>query len=350
MSTNNLNKNTSKNNSKIENDSFQDEPKQVFTGYWIPKELSKLGLTPTEQFLLSMIDSLEGDAPEYCFASNAYLAKKMDLSESRISYYITKFKRLELIEEVEFNGRRRRLRVLKHNWYREKIENKKHELKNSKKELCVNSRSLPTRVHVVCLRENTQHIINTDNKDDIIITPQDDPPKIPDKPIKQPIPAGGNNNNSSIEEVKKYKCLEKCIDLSTKQKLQLCKYPEPVVEKAVKYCYHEKIKLRGPQARIKQLHDFCKNPELYEDTFKNLDNPNGHKNIKDLITSSLKNGERYNGADFYYDDKGMSFHLINSMYPYELTWKDADFNNKFIELCKKLKLSIKLFPGIENFL
>lgn len=136
------------------------QPKQKCTGYWIPIELSKLGLSKIEQFLLAMIDSLQGDAPDYCFATNKYLAEHMELSESRISFYITKFKRMGLIEEVGYDGRRRRLRTLKENWYKPPHE-------NSKKDLCVKEGSQTTRSHVVRLRENTIHIIKRDTKENI---------------------------------------------------------------------------------------------------------------------------------------------------------------------------------------
>lgn len=108
-------------------------PKQRFTGYWIPVELTKLGLTKTEQFLLSMIDSLEADAPDYCFAKNCYLAEKMELSESMVSRYITRLKRFGLIEEVGTDGRNRRLRTVKENWFKR--------AQDSKKELCASVRT-----------------------------------------------------------------------------------------------------------------------------------------------------------------------------------------------------------------
>lgn len=134
-------------------------PKQRFTGYWIPVELSKLGLNATEQFLLSMIDSLEGDEPDYCFASNAYFAEKLDLSESRISFYITKFKRMGLIEEVGYDGRRRRIRALKENWYKNKPQ-------DSRKTLCVKTSSQTACFQEVRLRENANHIEKIDKEED----------------------------------------------------------------------------------------------------------------------------------------------------------------------------------------
>ena len=141
-------------------------PTQKFTGYWIPVELDRLGLNRQEQWLLAMIDSLDSGDPGYCFASNAYLAEKLQLSESRISFYITRLKRMNLLQEVGFDGRRRRLKSLRHNWYLP--QNSKKELcvktrtqkdsEDSKKELCVKTTMPGARNHVVRVRENEDHI------------------------------------------------------------------------------------------------------------------------------------------------------------------------------------------------
>src|SRR4029077_871568 len=119
--------------------------KEKYKGKWIPKELEDLGLSAIEQMLLATIDALD-DEEEHCTASNAYLAKRMGISESRISFYITKFKRMELVEQVGYNGRFRVLKSLKYNWYKPK---------NSKKLYCVNSRSQTTRFHVPYNKDNT---------------------------------------------------------------------------------------------------------------------------------------------------------------------------------------------------
>lgn len=163
----------------------QEQPKQKFTGYWIPVELSHLGLTRNEQFLLSMLDSLEAPAPDYCFASNKYLAEHMQLSESRVSFYLTKFKRMGLIKEIGFDGRRRRLACLKENWYKRNFEN---ELNNSKKELCVTSRIETTRPHEVSMRESTNHITKYIEKikEDIVL--EDPAPLIQKTDIKKTLP------------------------------------------------------------------------------------------------------------------------------------------------------------------
>lgn len=119
-------------------------------GWWIPIELERFGLSKIEQFLLSIIDNLDG--PNHCSASNAYLANQMDLSLSRISFYITKFKKMGLIEEVSFSGRIRILRAMKENWYALKKQ-------DSKKESYVKTRRQTTRFQEGRLRENTHHII-----------------------------------------------------------------------------------------------------------------------------------------------------------------------------------------------
>ncbi len=164
------------------------QPKQKFTGYWIPLELERLGLNRQEQFLLAMIDSLDSGDPEYCFASNTYLAKKLELSESRVSFYITKLKRMGLIAQVGFDGRRRMLKSLKHNWYKTEV---------SKNELCVKTVTPTARKHEGRPRENTNHITNKIKEDYIkesirVSPPPELPPDIP--PISSivsstPIPA-----------------------------------------------------------------------------------------------------------------------------------------------------------------
>src|SRR5277367_3080928 len=155
---------------------------QRFTGYWIPEELSKLGISITAQLLLSTIDSLQQDAPNYCFASNEYLAKMMGLSPSRVSFYITRLKRLGLIEQVSYDGRIRRLRCLKHNWFRPKME------AFSKNNHCVKPRNPTARKREVRLRENAHHITNIYKEDyikesisDIVETVHNSAP--PDDPV-----------------------------------------------------------------------------------------------------------------------------------------------------------------------
>ena len=130
--------------------------KKIHKGYWIPIELNRFGLSKCEQLLLSIIDSLD-DPETHCFASNAYLAKEMEMSESRVSFYLTKFKKLGLIEQVSFSGRIRVLRTCKEKWYAK-------ETSNSKKESCVKSRSQTTRSHAISIRESTQHITKGNNK------------------------------------------------------------------------------------------------------------------------------------------------------------------------------------------
>jgi len=165
----------------------QHTPQQRFTGYWIPVELSALELSRSEEFLLSLIDSLEADAPNYCFASNEYLAKHMRISLSRVSFYITRLKRLGLIEQVSFDGKRRTLRVLKENWYKRPRE-------FSKKESCVKTRTLEKSneiqkqtsacFHAGRLRENTQSLIIY-NKEDSSVCVNSPPVAVP-SPLETP--------------------------------------------------------------------------------------------------------------------------------------------------------------------
>ena len=120
------------------------------TGLFIPEELFRLWkLNPIEQMLLVTIDSLD-HGPNNCFASNKYLANSFGLSESRISYYITKFRKLGLIEFISFDGRMRKLKSLKSRWFQDPET-------NSKNTLYVKTRRQTTRKQEGRLRENKKH-------------------------------------------------------------------------------------------------------------------------------------------------------------------------------------------------
>lgn len=149
-------------------------------------------------------------------------------------------------------------------------------------------------------------------------------------PKPESMPAGGNNNS--------FVCLASCSDLSEAQKRQLSKYPESVVADAVRYCYHASVKLEGPQARIKQLHAFCKNPSAYSDTLKDLDSPTQGKSLKDQILSVCKKGQVYNSHEFDYDDNCLMFIDAAHNHVYSLKWTETDLKRKWYELLKKLGL------------
>lgn len=78
------------------------------TGIWIPREIECLNqLTVSEKYLLSEIRSLT--LARGCFASNAYFATLLNKKPDTISKMITKLKRLNLISQKSFDGRKREL-------------------------------------------------------------------------------------------------------------------------------------------------------------------------------------------------------------------------------------------------
>ena len=82
-----------------------------FKGVWIPKEIwLNKELTMLEKIILVEVDSLDNE--DHCTASNKYLAEFCQCSERKVSEAITKLIKLELIEVLSFDGRRR---VLKSN-------------------------------------------------------------------------------------------------------------------------------------------------------------------------------------------------------------------------------------------
>ena len=85
------------------------EEKREFKGIWIPKEIwLNAELSAIEKIILAEINSLDGD--DGCYASNAYLAKFCQCSESYVSKAIAKLQKLKHIKVTSFDGRQRKIK------------------------------------------------------------------------------------------------------------------------------------------------------------------------------------------------------------------------------------------------
>lgn len=83
-----------------------------FKGVWIPKELwLNDELTLLEKCIFTEIDSLDND--NHCIASNEYFANFCNCSESKITKAIRHLQELKMIEIMSFDGRHRKIRVVK---------------------------------------------------------------------------------------------------------------------------------------------------------------------------------------------------------------------------------------------
>jgi len=87
-------------------------PQFKFKGVWIPDFVMEMlvsgELTPTDVMLLSMIFAMsKGD--EGCYASREYLAEKLGMSEGTVKNLIGKYRKMELIEDLGFDGRRQKI-------------------------------------------------------------------------------------------------------------------------------------------------------------------------------------------------------------------------------------------------
>lgn len=91
-----------------------DEPRARFTGIFIPAEILECQqLSYFEMILLSWIDALYDPEHGGCFASNEYLGIKLQNSQpNTVAKALTKLRRLGLIEDVSFDGRKRVIRAL----------------------------------------------------------------------------------------------------------------------------------------------------------------------------------------------------------------------------------------------
>lgn len=371
------------------------EPSPSFTGYWIPKELSELGLIKVEQMLLALIDSLTKPAPDFCFASNAYLAKHMELSEARVSFYLTKFRRMGLIEIVSFDGRRRRMRTLKSQWYK-LAEDKQVEKLNtppevSKKELCAPTRRQGTCGRVGRVRVDAYHIIKDIEKTDSsyceppmpaspspaagnnnpsfqanpkeaeepakpepVATPSPEPvakptpeplpklatapePAVASNPVKPPAIPRNPQTPPKKPKPKLYPCLDRCFDLSDPQKARFLAFPEPLVESIVEYCYHPTTEIDGgPVGRLKLMQHIAKNPDDYKDTLEDVGKPKEKKlSAKEKLLSGFKRGEFYNGYEFIQDNIGVGFFPRHGN-GHSVRWDSRQFNAEFLALLDKL--------------
>jgi DNA-binding transcriptional ArsR family regulator len=242
--------------------------KPAHKGYWIPVELDRFGLTNIEKLFLSIIDSLD-DPEKHCYASNGYFAEQMGLSISRISFYLTKFKKMGLIEEVSFSGRQRIIRVCKENWYVK-------ELKNSKKESYVKTRRQTTRFQEGRLRENAYHIVKSIEKS------KERQPQTP-----------SSQSEIVVAVVDFYRCLSN-IDIEDSDKRALMKFPESTVALAIEWATHPKTNIKttliqglmwyckqetppsipseSPEKNCCKIEEFEKNRELAKEIQKEFEN------------------------------------------------------------------------------
>lgn len=91
-----------------------------FKGVWVPKEIwLRDDLDAIEKVILAEIDSLDNE--NNCTAGNDYFAEFCKCSESKVSKTIKKLKDLHLIELIAFDGRHRKIRVVKENIQSSKI-------------------------------------------------------------------------------------------------------------------------------------------------------------------------------------------------------------------------------------
>lgn len=83
-----------------------------FKGVWIPKEIwLNENLTLLEKCIFTEIDSLDNE--NHCIAGNEYFAEFCNCSESKITKAIKKLQELGMIEVMSFDGRHRKIRVVK---------------------------------------------------------------------------------------------------------------------------------------------------------------------------------------------------------------------------------------------
>lgn len=211
------------------------EPELQFTGFFIPVEIINLpDLNWIERIALAMIDALDG--PKHCYASNEYLAEKLEITPDRVSKIITKLKRKKLIEQVEFNGRVRRLKSLKNNWF-----------KKSKNKLPSEKTSQTRQKHLGRPGENTYEIEKKIIKKEPPLTPPTPEPK---------------RTAAQEEEEKNLDLLKQNpqLCLSPSQSLRLAKSPHEKLLRAIEISHTIKPK----KGFMNLLCHILAHPEMYD--------------------------------------------------------------------------------------
>jgi hypothetical protein len=126
-----------------------------FKGVWIPKETwLNIDLSIIEKVLLVEIDSLD-NSERGCFASNEYLAKFVQLSESRVAHIISDLRKRNYLRVVFTDGRNRGLKC---------CQQQSRYAENSKAE------SLKTTKQSSRNQQHNNTVNNTDNNTDYNIS------------------------------------------------------------------------------------------------------------------------------------------------------------------------------------
>jgi len=89
---------------------MSEQPTRAFKGVWIPVEIwDRTDITWMEKCLLAEINAL--DHGEGCWASNEFLACKFGSTPASIANILSKLRALSLLENTDFDGRRRLIKV-----------------------------------------------------------------------------------------------------------------------------------------------------------------------------------------------------------------------------------------------
>ena len=109
-----------------------DDLTRDFKGIWIPKEIwLDERLNTIDKIILLEIDSLDS-SEEGCYASNKYLAEFCKCTETTISTSISKLIKLEFLEVIKFDGRKRYLKSRLSKTEKQTLKNLKADFKNFK--------------------------------------------------------------------------------------------------------------------------------------------------------------------------------------------------------------------------
>lgn len=144
----------------------QENNQRNFIGVWIPKHIwERNDIKPLAKMLWAEITALEKE--EGCFASNAYLADFLGVTERYIKELISELKEKKLLYQVKFDGKRRWLKTISRGELREELQFLSEVRGEPQFTAGVNHSSLQggTTVHPYNIEENKEDIKKEINKE-----------------------------------------------------------------------------------------------------------------------------------------------------------------------------------------
>lgn len=327
-------------------------------GLYIPPHIMNYsGFSNNEKILISLICNLYSHEHGGCFASNAYLGEKAQVSEKQISRMLTKFKRMGVLEQVSFDGK---TRVMKTIWNIEVPEqNSKNRLPKkaySKSQttqkcvgVCAKMRSLP---YIENIGENKPSISpkNSDPErsasadqsldvfqSNLVCSECEKKKACKTKPKEEP-----KRDQKNLKAFGKYKN----VKLSHEEYENICKeHSKELTDKKIQDLdtyieenpHLSKYKKKNHSVTVPEW--IAKDKQKMEKEKKETSKKSYQERNREKVMQKFKNGQKYNDAECFINSEGIAF--LRGQKQHELKFKEYGFDDQFSSLLQKFGIKVE---------